>query len=115
MGLQTWQAVDAAVRARQCGQHHLVLRLPDCGGLRAATQCIFYAHAWVDLPLTLMVTGVSVSLAFLFMPRLPGKSNPYLQVGQMLGHLYHIAKHRSDIDMRGTGVLHKSVLEAHLA
>lgn len=85
------------------------------GSVRPDTQCIFYAHAWVDLPLTLMVTGVSVSLAFLFMPRLPGKSNPYLQVGQMLGHIYHIAKHRSDIDMRGTGVLHKSVLEAHLA
>ena len=50
------------------------------GSVRPASQCIFYGHAWVNLPLTLMVTEISASLAFLFMPRLPGRSNPYLQV-----------------------------------
>ncbi|KAK9819503.1 hypothetical protein WJX74_000076 [Apatococcus lobatus] len=43
--------------------------------------CTSSDHNWIDLALELKITELAVSLAFLFLPRLPGKSNPVIQVG----------------------------------
>ena len=42
--------------------------------------CWNFVHDWVNLALALKVTEITVSLAFLFLPRMQGRRNPALQV-----------------------------------
>ena len=48
--------------------------------LRPKFPCGSFVHHWVDLALTVRFTELTVSLAFLLLPRLPGRRHPMIQV-----------------------------------
>ena len=48
--------------------------------LRPKFPCGSLLHHWVDLALTVKITELTMSLAFLFLPRLPGRKHPMIQV-----------------------------------